>query len=294
MTILPQIEQQLLRAVSRQASRPRARLLARFSSFRRHTPTPPGPRRRRTHKPALALLPLAVVGALLGFTLLGGTGDKQFDVAAAYRALTVGSGVRYIAVDVEENFSGHHWVHHFQYWRTANPWRERSVYEGPNDGHSPNERLEQAIKPGGTWLAWWSGKPNAILRTDRRQAMQELDENFIRAHYKSKTLRLVGKISFEGHAAYRLEVVHPPTPGDEPVDFVVAANTFVPLELVNYARDRNGQVVPRAVAHFRAYEELPATPQNLALLNMAPHPGAKIYPAPSPTRLSSARTRLRR
>jgi hypothetical protein len=281
-TILPQIEQQLLRAASRQARRPHARLLARVSSLRGDAPTPPGPRRRPL-KPALALLPLAVVGALLGFMLLGGTGDKQFDVAAAaYRALALGSGVRYIAVDEEENFSGHHSVRHFQYWRTAHPWRERSVYEGPNDGHSPNERLEQAIKQGGTWLDWWSGRPKAILRTDNRRATQEMDEKWIRTYYKSKTLRLVSKISFEGRDAYRLEVVHPPNFGAEPVEFVVAANTFAPIEMVNYARNRKGKVVPQIVTHYRVYEELPATPQNLALLNIARHPGAKIYPAPAP------------
>lgn len=56
---------------------------------------------------------------------------------------------------------------------------------------------------------------------------------------------------------------------------MVDAKTFLPI-YVEYARDRRGRVVPRFVLRYLAYEELPLTPKNLALLNMAPRPGTRI------------------
>ncbi len=285
MSILPQIEQQLLRGIERQARQPHRRLLVRLSMLRGGSPTPPTQRpvRRRL---ALVVLPLAVVGMLLGFMLAGGEGNKRFDVlAAVYRALAPGTGVRYIYMEGEDRKRKGS-VDRFQYWSTANPWRERTVFEGRSPGAGcrlasgrvvpARVRMESAIKPGSTWLDWASFSPKVIVRSESTHANPKFDPTLLRSYYKSKTLRLAGKTTFEGRPAYRLTVANPPGPGIPPNTFLVAAGTFVPLETLTYARNRAGDIVVSNITRYRAYEELPPTPHNLALLNIAPHPGARM------------------
>jgi hypothetical protein len=103
----------------------------------------------------------------------------------------------------------------------------------------------------------------------------------IRAAYQSGRLRLIEKTKLEGREVYRLEVVPRQSMAASakraaPVDLFVDASTFIPIEDINFARGPHGQLVPSFVIHYRTFEELPATPQNLAALNMAPHLGARV------------------
>jgi hypothetical protein len=56
---------------------------------------------------------------------------------------------------------------------------------------------------------------------------------------------------------------------------MVDAHTFLPID-VEWTRDRQGRRVPRFVMRYLVYKELPLTPENLALLAMRPHPGARV------------------
>ena len=303
MTIVPQIERQLLDAAHRRARRPFSRALSRLreasvSEFGSASgyPSPslrasvrPGPLLARRPRQALGfgVLALVLAGALLGFTLPGGGGDhpSSFDVLAAVnRALTPGTGVQYIEVEEEERKHPHE-VHRAQYWSTANPWRERAVQEFEEVPCGEPRRLvrrEIAIEPGSNWLEWRNTSPDLITRSRNRTKNGAFDAAFIRSNYKSKTLRLVGKTTVDGRPAYRLEVLGRPGPGIPPNAFLVAANTFAPIQILTYARNRQGRIVVSRVTRYRAYEELPATPQNLALLPLATHPGARVVDAPEP------------
>jgi hypothetical protein len=85
-----------------------------------------------------------------------------------------------------------------------------------------------------------------------------------------------------GHRSiYRLQVVPPSTgPGARnratPTVLLVDASTFVPIEVIDYARGPHGRLHPTFFLHYRTFVELPATPANLALVKLAAHPGAHV------------------
>jgi hypothetical protein len=237
-------------------------------------------RRRR----ALVLVPIVVAGLLIGFGLFGGTGDRrQFDVAAAvYRAITPGSGVLHVVMEEEVGTDGKHSFARIERWSRSNPPSERTIWiDRRNYGREHFVRIEAAIAPGSTWSSWGTNHPDVIERTTATgvAARSQVDE--IRAAYRAGRLRVLEKTTLDGRAVYRLELV-PRRKGAAgraeatPEKLLVDAATFVPIETVEYARAHDGRLVPVFAIRYRTYKELPPTPENLALLNMAPHPGAHV------------------
>jgi hypothetical protein len=245
-------------------------------SARRAAAWPSGRRR------ALALVPIALVCALLVLALRGG-GGGQFDVAAAvYRAITPGHGVRYVVTDQEfRAFDGKRTFLHAQRWSTSDPPSERSVsLERRNYGREHSVLVEAAIAPGGTWSSWWSGRPGVIEHT-RATGVARDEVAIIRDAYRTGRLRVVAKTRLDGRAVYRLQVVPPRTgPGARsrqiPNVLIVDARTFVPVEDINYGPGPHGKLVPTFVLRYRTFVELPPTPANLALVKLAAHPGTHV------------------
>ena len=248
---------------------------ARGRAPRRPAAWPPSRRR------VFALVPIALACALLAFALRGG-GGGQFDVAAAvYRAITPGHGVRYVVTDQESEIDGKRTLLHVQRWSTSDPPSERSVsLERRNYGRERSVRVEAAIAPGGTWSSWWSGRPGVIEHTQATGTLKD-EVAVLRAAYRAGRLRVLEKTELNGRSIYRLRVIPPRTgPGARnratPTDLLVDASTFVPIEVIDYARGPHGRLLPTFVLHYRTFVELPATPANLALVKLAAHPGAKV------------------
>jgi hypothetical protein len=229
----------------------------------------------------LALVPIALACALLVFALRGG-GGGQFDVAAAvYRAIAPGHGVRYVVTDQESEIDGKRTLLHVQRWSTSDPPSERTIsLERRNYGREHSVLVEAAIAPGGTWSSWWSGRPEVIEHT-RATGVARDEVAIIRAAYRAGRLRVLERTELPGHSVYRLQVV-PPRTGPAarsrqiPNVLIVDARTFVPVEDINYGRGPHGRLVPTFVLHYRTFEELPATPANLAKLKLAAHPGTHV------------------
>ncbi|HEX5307743.1 MAG TPA: hypothetical protein VFW38_01540 [Solirubrobacteraceae bacterium] len=265
MTILPQIEQQLRDAASAKSRDP-------------SLSAPLAHRLKLARGRMLAGLALAVLFAVLGFALAGGDGGGQFDVAAAvYRAIAPGTGVRYVVTEQEEPSGRYHDRIYFQRWSAREPQRERViVHEQRNYGREHSWWGESAVTVGGASWDWGSNEPDVILR-QKGVAIAKDELETIRAAYRSGLLRLIGKTRLEGREVYRLRALRPHTKVHEaPNELLVDAKTFSPVEAIDYARGPRGRLQPVFVMRYRVFEELPATPANLAKLNMAPHPGTWI------------------
>ena len=254
-----------------------------------HAPVPPPvglmrarlegrrPARRWFHRRRW-LFALPAVAAVV-FALAGAGGHRQFDVlAAVVEATQPGTGVFH--VEAEESYSGKPGVTRFQYWQTIHPRRERMLVTESYPGKA-TRRIERAIAPGETWHYWSSGAPASILRSrSTRHEVAVFDATRIHQAYRRGELRLVGKTRLEGRSAYRLRIVNPEAHAP-PVDILVAAGTFVPIEDINYRWTRDGHLEPGSILRYRAYEELELNPAALALTRMAPHPGATLQPLPT-------------
>jgi hypothetical protein len=247
-----------------------------YAKLEARRPQRPRPGRR----PALLVLPLiAVVATVL--VLSTGAGDRSPDVlAAVVSAIRPGTGVLY--VDVTQSFPGRSETTRFQYWRTGTPRRERMLITESAPGRR-TVTVERAIAAGATWRFWSSRVPRTIVGTDNtRHLALVFDASFVQAAYHHGELRLAGRTRAGGVAALRLEVVHPPAAGVPPTAFLVNAATFAPIELIDYRSKPGGGVEPAVVLRYAAYEELQPTTADVALTQMAPHPGAVVRPAPRP------------
>jgi hypothetical protein len=274
MTVTPKQEQPILVSVERQLL-----LAAEGSRGPLRSPSravPPGTRRPRRLRVAGGLA-AAVLVALVGSAILGSGGSRQFDVAAAvYRALKPGTGVRHV-VEVLETPGPHRNWFEYQRWSTSSPPSERTIGRQEN-GHGGIHLSESAIAPGGTWTTWSPERPSLIERTEYTGTAKYGLPELLRGDFSSYTLRFLSRTHFAGQPADRLEALPrgsrgPVKPGEPPTIILVNARTFLPLEVINY-RGTVSHPVPAFIFRYPVYEELPATARNLALLKMAPHPGA--------------------
>jgi len=257
-------------------------------ALREREPSDPGRAGRRpARRPAtwplsrlrwLALASVALACALLALAPRGG----RFDVAAAvYRAIARGHGVRYVVTDQESEIDGKRTLIHAQRWSTNDPPSERTLtLERRNYGRERTVLVESAIAPGSTWSSWWSGRPGVIEHTKATGILRD-EVAIIRAAYRAGRLRLLEKTRLDGRAVYRLQVIPPRSgPGNHyratPTDLLVDASTFVPIEVIDYARGSHGRLLPTFVMRYETFVELPATPSNLAMLKLAAHPGARV------------------
>jgi len=207
---------------------------------------------------ALAL-PVAAVVVILA--LLGQGGGSQFDVAAAvYNATLAGNGVHYMYL--EGHGSGV--TTSYQRWSTTHPRSERALID--TDGH-----VTELASGGGFESAWSTEHARTIFHGRGSAPVSKWDPvRIIQQAYSAGRLRVLGKTAVGTHAAYRAIVTSPH--GETGTSVIVDAHSFMPIELIYH---RPGGGPPTLVIHVRSYEELPPTSANLALLRIAPHPGAR-------------------
>ncbi len=218
------------------------------------------PRARRAF-PKRAMLALPVAAAALALALLG-RGGGQFDVAAAvYKATLAGNGVHFMFLEGE---SGRIRIR-YRRWSTADPMRERDVIE-------QRSHKVELVSGGGFEWAWSTTHPGEVGRFRGTAPVSRWDPvRVIQQAYRAGRLRVLGRTTIGGRAAYRAMVLSKNGPTGPTV--IVDAHTYMPIEMVYH---RPGGGPPTLVTYVRAYEELPATQPNLALVMVAAHPGARV------------------
>lgn len=218
--------------------------------------------RRRTRRgfPKRALLALPVAAAALGLALLG-QGGGHFDVAAAvYKATIAGGGVHYMSLEGE---SGRIRIR-YRRWSTMVPFRERDLIER-------RSQAVELVSGGGFEWAWSTAHRREVLRVRGAAPISKWDPvRVIQQAYRAGRLRVLGRTTLDGRAAYRAEVFSKHGPSGPTV--IVDAHTYMPIEMIYY-KPSGGP--PTLVTHVLAYGELPATSSNLALVRVARHPGAR-------------------
>lgn len=244
------------------------------------------PRRLRTHgrrrpaRPALAAA--AVAGAGLAATLaLSGLGGGRLDVAAAaYRATAGGSGVLHMTVLTERTVGTSTRTTTTQIWSARDPRRIRTIHT------DSEETLEVAATTMPVRALEWSSSQPTVIKESAPANVEQTEATPDEAIHRllgEGRATVVGETTYEGREAWQLQM-HPqatqrfdgallPAP-----TLIVAAHTFVPLELLDrYVTEEGGTPeLAEQRERYTQYEELPATAQDEGLLALAPHPGATV------------------
>jgi hypothetical protein len=290
MSLLPQIERELLDAAQRTNQAPVAAAGA---------PRPPGRRKRRSPRRGV-LASLAGVGAgtivallLLGFT--GGSGTRAISIAAAaYRAASPGPGILYVVTETTQtNASGQPTgsPSRVESWSTTSPDAEHSIQI------TGSHVFEQAIT-GHDQSVWTSGRPGVITTTTLPMVIgHPVDPaSMLRGLYRAGRVSVAGHSDIDGRPVLRLHIASPPpragilTPG---MTVLVDAKTFAPIELISYDTEQGRRggpytVLATTVTRYLTFQHLPATNANRDRLRIADHPHARVIPkAPGNRSLSS-------
>jgi hypothetical protein len=151
----------------------------------------------------------------------------------------------------------------------------------------PPPRPLPSGKIGGT-AVMYDARRNAIRRArfvrSERRGVPELDPAedpgaALEALEREGQLRLAGTTSVGGKRAYRL--VSKTVPGFAPgtrdrIEYVVDAETYVPLALTFTTRSRGGTL--EVSIRYLEYERLPLNARTRELLDLDPHPDARRLP----------------
>ncbi len=249
----------------------------------------------RSIVPRLAAGAVVATGAIVAIvSLTGGPSGSGVSVTTAFaRAITPHGGVLHMVIDSENVVGGHVTnTNHGELWTAQNPRRLRSRNTFKSGGEaSVSEGAIVSLRPPRT-QSWLASDPGTI-----HESVQPIDGEeqtptaYLRKAYQEGRLKVVGKEEIEGRSVWRLSVLPdatktPQTLNGTPIPnptVTVDASSFVPLENVIYSvTSTDGKPsLETTKVRYRGYEELPASPANLALLKLASHPGAKIVTEPS-------------
>jgi hypothetical protein len=231
-------------------------------------------------------------GLALGCTAAGGlaaaavvllvSGGATPNVAAEmYQATAPGGGVLHMSTVTETTVGGQTRTAGEQFWSAQSPRRLRLILT--NSAGTLESALSTQPSKHLQWAQWDPGVikqsvPSGISNTEQSpvEALRDL--------YREGKLTLAGKTTLEGRQAWLLEVHPVAAPGvlngqqlPNPT-VVVSASTFVPLEASqsSVTTERGSPELMVTRTRYLTYEELPRNPQDEALLQLAPHPGAIV------------------
>lgn len=255
---------------------------------------------RRRRPPRLALAASGVLlSAAVAFTavnLLDSDGSAPGVVERAVAAVTRGDVVYHVLERSHaraEDIPGHGaMTFYHEYWQTTDGRFHRKTYTaaGPRRGKLREDMAGRRLpgRRGGPVLAWNSqsntivamgfaardgntGAPGIDPFADPGARLRDLE--------REGRLRLAGTTRFANRRAYRLVSGFVPSPvGDsERVEFLVDAETYLPLAERRTLRLRSGKEV-RFFNRYLVYERLPLNASSRAQLDLDPHPGARCSP----------------
>jgi hypothetical protein len=255
---------------------PIAPLLERLDQPRRPAVSP------RPWRRNLALGGTAAGGLLAAVIVLLASGGGTPNVAAEmYQATAPGSGVLHMSTLTEITVGGQTRTSREQFWSEQNPRRLHLIL---SDGEST---LESALTTEPLKQLQWAQWDPGIIKQSVPSGIASSEQTgvqILRGLYSQGRLTLAGKTTFQGQPAWLLEV-HPDAPPGtlngqrlpNPT-VVVSASTFVPLEATDSSvtTERGSPELLVTRTHYLTYEELPRNPEDEALLQLAPHPGASV------------------
>lgn len=249
-------------------------------------------RRRTARRTGLSVAALATL-AIVAIMVFGRSGSGGPDVAAAIeRAITPGPGVLHIVTESETLEAGKVTTSsHEEIWSAQNPRRLRLKRVGHYSGETiETEGAVISTNPPRA-LSWMSGTD--VIQESRRPLDQSEQSpvSWLRQAYGQGRLKLLGSGELHGRSVWRLSVQRAAGQPSEILEghelpdptVIVDAQTFVPVELTtpSVGSSTAHPVLQASITRYLTYEELPATSANLALLNLAPHPGAKTQVEPT-------------
>lgn len=222
-------------------------------------------------------------------TLTGGAGPGAVSVAAAVdRAITPGPGVLHIVMSTENTVDGHLTTStQQQIWSVQNPRRQRVVTTLRTGGETVEDEGALLSTNPPQALSWSAAEPGTIHEDNSPfDRTVQSPVAWLHSAYAAGRLKVIGKSELNGRPVWRLEVLTDPAQAPQTINgqpvpaptVLVDANTFTPLENVIYSvsGQKGSQALDTTTVHYTTYEELPASPSNESLLNLADHPGAKI------------------
>ncbi len=245
----------------------------------------PRPGHRRHPTPRVTLAGAALAGAAVAVTLaLTNLGGGRLDVAAAaLRATEPGPGVVHMRIvsELTVGTGGHLTTSTREIWTAQSPRRIRSVQTGSG------ETREGALTTAPVRSLTWSSTAPGVIKESVPQGVLLKEDSPVRVIHDliaEGAATATGKTTYEGREAWQLRI-HPQTapPLFEGVQLpdptlLVDATSFAPLELIeHFVTSENGKPeLAEQRERYVEYAELPADAQHEALLELAPHPGARI------------------
>jgi hypothetical protein len=239
--------------------------------------------RRRARAPRMAVAGAAIAGAgVVAAVALLDVGGGGLDVAQAIlRATEPGAGVLHMSIVTERTVGSTTRTTSEQLWTAQSPRRMHTI-----DTDS-EETLEGALTTTPVRALRWSSSQPTVVEQSFPGNVERAEESPVETIHKliaEGRATVMGKTTYEGRAAWRLDIHPQPPPASvdgrqlpDPT-LIVDAQSYAPLELVErYVTQENGKPeLAEQRERYTAYEELPATSQNEALLQLAPHPGASV------------------
>jgi len=244
------------------------------------------PGRSRRAATRRLLLPVAVVAAAITLALLsitGGSGGGLSVVARAYAATSSnGTIVRYLMSSRMRPAKTNHvrWKYmeiRGQVWVSGSrrhvietlsfvPGQASLSHEVAVDGNhvesfQSNTIIESTVQNG-------SGSCTALVSCSDGVPADPLAE--IRRLYKARQLRSAGQTTLDHR---RVDVIVSRDPG---VRVLVDPRTFIPIQITQTFGSRPWPISPIVTTTITNYQRLPLTPSNSKLLNLRPHPRARI------------------
>jgi hypothetical protein len=242
------------------------------------------PRRHGARAPRIASAGAAIAGAgAVAALALIDVGGSRLDVAQAIlRATEPGSGVVHMSVVSERTVGSSTTTTSRQLWMAQDPRRLRSVQV------DSEETREGALTTSPARAQTWSSSQPEVIEQSAPAGVERREESpvaIIHGLISEGRATVVGKTDYEGRAAWQLDIHPQSAPGTfegkqlpDP-ELLVDADTYAPLELVIHSvveEERGKPELEEQRERYVEYGELPATPQNEALLQLAPHPGARV------------------
>jgi hypothetical protein len=280
-----------------------------------------GRRGMRRWAPFAASVVGAAAAALAATSLIDsdvpGTGVVERAVAAVTRDGVIYHVVERSRIEASYEPNGVR-THYVESWHTSDGRIHRTTYAAKDGGRGrvledwAGRRLPgRRVWPRLRWDAWTNtiseggfgpgpdtGAPGLDLFGDHGAQLRELQEE--------GRLRVAGTTRVGDRPAYRLvsgPVPDPEVEGEERVEFLVDAETYLPLAQRFSARSRSTDPADpitriRLDSRYLVYERLPLNARNRELLHLDTHPGAKCsdfahelrgeqgvgYPNPCPKR----------
>jgi hypothetical protein len=239
--------------------------------------------RRRARPPRMAVAGTAIAGAgVVAAVALVDVGGGGLDVAQAIlRATEPSAGVLHMSIVTERTVGTTTRTTGEQLWTAQNPRRMRTI------DTDPEETIEGALTTAPVRALQWSSSQPTVIKQSFPGDIARVEESPVQIIHKliaEGRATVTGKTNYEGREAWQLDI-HPQPP---PASFegrqlpdptlIVAAQTYAPLELVErYVTKENGKPeLAEQRERYTSYEQLPATPQNEALLQLASHAGASV------------------